>query len=82
MLWLCVNSREGNCHEGFFLNNDVCHFLRLQFLKDLGVTWYLIFCTVMFLKIRSTGFQRKEIKLRCKQGHKVEIRSTSFEKGQ
>ena len=29
MLWLCVNSREGNFSEGFFLNNDVCHFLPL-----------------------------------------------------
>ncbi len=29
VLWLCVNSREGNLYEGFFLNNDVCHFLPL-----------------------------------------------------
>jgi hypothetical protein len=54
----------------------------LQFLKALGVTWYLILCTVIFLKIRSTGFQRNKIKLKCKQDHKVEIRSTSFKTGQ
>ena len=29
VLWLCVNSREENFYEGFFLNNDVCHFLPL-----------------------------------------------------
>jgi hypothetical protein len=37
VLWLCVNSREGNFSEGFFLNNDVCHFLPL--IAVFGSSW-------------------------------------------
>jgi hypothetical protein len=37
VLWLCVNSREGNFHEVFFLNNDVCPFLPL--IAIFGSSW-------------------------------------------
>jgi hypothetical protein len=66
VLWLCVSSREGNFHEGFFLNNDVCHFLPLFVVFESS--WSAMVCNPLHFY-----FHENQINWFSKQGNKVEM---------